>query len=350
MQQFSKILRWVNLAVILLTFLSYLSPYINPIHFWPLTFLGMAYPWLLLLNLLFILFWAFRKDRYVFFSLACILTGWSHLTGFVGWRGPEVYDPGKSLSILSYNLQSGRDYETIRQLKKPQSGPLHATLHQKTGNNILCFQEIRKAYLDEMSEALALPYLHTIPYSSVAILSPVPILDRGGQRFTESSNGFIWVDLNLQGQRVRIFNIHLQSNKVSGVTDKVLEAGDLQEKETWMDIRMVIGRVKRATITRSEQVDVVAEQLAASPYPVIVCGDFNDTPQSYSYRSLSQGLRDSFREKGWGFGTTYAGNIPALRIDYILVDPRFKVLETQIPRVPYSDHYPVISKLELGGS
>ncbi len=350
MQQISKFSRWGNLAVILLTFLSYLSPYINPVRFWPMTFLGMAYPWLLLFNILFVIVWAFRKDRYVFFSLACIIMGWSHLTGFVGWHGIPTYDPGKSITILSYNVQSGRDYETIKQLKKPLSGPLHAAMHQKTGSNIVCFQEIRKAYLLEMSEALELPHLHTIPYSSVAILSPVPFIDKGGERFPESSNGYLWVDIKLQGQRIRVFNIHLQSNKVSGVTDKVIEAGDLQEKETWMDIRLVLGRIKRATGTRSQQVKTVADQIANSPYPVIVCGDFNDTPQSFSYHLLSRGLKDSFREKGRGFGTTYAGNIPALRIDYILVDPRFDVLETQIPRVPYSDHYPVISNLELNGS
>jgi endonuclease/exonuclease/phosphatase family metal-dependent hydrolase len=69
---------------------------------------------------------------------------------------------------------------------------------------------------------------------------------------------------------------------------------------------------------RARQAEILREHIAASPHPVIVCGDFNDTPLSYSYRLMSKGLKDSFMEKGWGLGTTYAGALPALRIDYIL--------------------------------
>ena len=81
-----------------------------------------------------------------------------------------------------------------------------------------------------------------------------------------------------------------------------------------------------------------------SPYKVIVCGDFNDTPQSYTYNLLSENLNDSFKTKGVGFGTTYAGSIPALRIDYILTHEKIKVQSHKILKENYSDHFPVICK------
>ncbi len=345
MQRISKLLRWGNLVTILLTFVSYLSPFINPASFWPLTFFGMAYPWLLLVNILFVLWWLFRKDRYLFFSLACIFLGWNHLTGFIGWQSPDSYDPEKVISILTYNIQSGLEYQKIKELKRIGDGPLFDVLHKSRPNSLLCFQEIRRQYLKELSEELKYPHFHVLPKASAAILSPLPFLAKGGKRFQNSANSYLWVDVSIDNQRIRLFNVHLQSNKVSVVTDKVLQEGHLQEKETWRDIRTVISKIKSATQARSRQAKALAQEIAASPYPVIVCGDFNDTPQSFSYHLLRQGLKDTFREKGQGFGTTYAGGIPALRIDYILTDPKFMVLDNQIPKVPFSDHYPVISHI-----
>ena len=312
-----------------------------------MTFFGMAYPWLLLANLVFVIGWLFRKDRYLLFSLGCILLGWNHLTGFVGCHIPKAFDTQKSISILTYNIQSGLEYKKIKQLKQAQQGPLYQVLRKDSPNSLLCFQEIKSQYLQELSEELEYPHSHTISGASTAILSPLAFLDKGGKRFEKSANSYMWVDVNIAQQRIRLFNVHLQSNKVSVVTDKVLQQGDLQEKETWRDIKTVIRKIKDATQARSRQAEYLAKEIAASPYPVIVCGDFNDTPQSFSYHLLSQGLKDTFREKGQGFGTTYAGGIPALRIDYILVDPRFKVLDNQIPKVPFSDHYPIISHLSL---
>ncbi|MEM8906288.1 MAG: endonuclease/exonuclease/phosphatase family protein, partial [Bacteroidota bacterium] len=97
---------------------------------------------------------------------------------------------------------------------------------------------------------------------------------------------------------------------------------------------------------RAQQAHLVAEHVRNSPYPVMICGDFNETPLSYVYRILSAPLQDAFKQKGSGLGTTYAGKIPALRIDYILADRRLKILDHQILYKSYSDHYPVRSSFE----
>lgn len=346
MQKISKLIRWANLVIILLTFLSYLAPYINPSYFWPLAFFGIIYPWLLLFNILFILLWIFRKDYYLFFSLACIIMGWNHLVGFVGWNTPAIKVSQESVHVLSYNVKRGKKLNN--ELDAQQSNPpeLFNLLYGQVERTFLCFQEYGSVEVAKMAER-GFEHYHKLAGSGTVILSPFPFLSKGGKKFEKTSNSYIWVDVKVGTQILRIFNIHLQSNYVSGVTDKVIQKGDFQEKETWRDIRTVIRRIKTATNARSQQALIVAREIAASPYPVIVCGDFNDTPQSFTYQTVSDGLQDSFKEKGRGFGTTYAGLIPALRIDYILADQQFRILDNVIPRVSLSDHYPVISHLEL---
>jgi endonuclease/exonuclease/phosphatase family metal-dependent hydrolase len=84
-----------------------------------------------------------------------------------------------------------------------------------------------------------------------------------------------------------------------------------------------------------------------SPYPVIICGDFNDTPSSYTYHQLSEGLIDAFKESGNGIGHTYGGALPSFRIDYILHDERFKSTRFNTIRSKFSDHYPITTSLKL---
>ena len=86
----------------------------------------------------------------------------------------------------------------------------------------------------------------------------------------------------------------------------------------------ITSRLKKSFIKRAIEVDVIKEHMNKSPFPIIICGDFNDTPNSYAYKKISHGLKDSFLEQGIGIGSTFLGKIPFLRIDYILHSPRLK--------------------------
>ena len=91
--------------------------------------------------------------------------------------------------------------------------------------------------------------------------------------------------------------------------------------EQMKGIRAIGSRLKTAFTMRAEQAQIIANYIKDSPHPVIVMGDFNDTPQSYAYRKIKKGLNDSFRKSGRGFGNTYAGELPSFRIDYIMYGP-----------------------------
>ena len=105
-------------------------------------------------------------------------------------------------------------------------------------------------------------------------------------------------------------------------------------------------KMKGTTIKRSDQVNTILEHIESSRHPVIICGDFNDTPISYTYHKLAQGRKDSFREAGKGFAATFAPAWPLLRIDYILFPKQFRGISHTTPRTGFSDHYPVIAEID----
>ncbi|MEL6864964.1 MAG: endonuclease/exonuclease/phosphatase family protein [Bacteroidota bacterium] len=329
-----------------MTFAAYLSPYVRPEICWPFSFVGIAYPWLLLLNTLFVFTWLSMRKRYFLFSLACILMGWSHLTGFIGLSiGGSGLEDERTIRVMSYNIQYldyVHDSNAARHQKKVKAV---SDFLNAARPDILCIQESNRYDIQLLVEKMKFSHYHRRDPYGTAILSKYPIGETGVVSFETSNNSCLWADIQIKGKTFRVYSMHLQSNSVSGVADKVITSGDLQEKETWNDIRSVIRRIKKASAKRSEQADQVAEHIRKSPHPVILCGDMNDTPQSFAYRQLSDGLLDAFREKGAGLGTTYAGKIPALRIDYVLVDPSIRVDDYFILKKNYSDHYPVVSKL-----
>jgi endonuclease/exonuclease/phosphatase family metal-dependent hydrolase len=119
-----------------------------------------------------------------------------------------------------------------------------------------------------------------------------------------------------------------------------------EDKQTMNEIRSLSVRLKNGFVLRALQSQVVKDYINRSPYPVIVIGDFNDTPVSYSYRKIRKGLNDSFVKSGYGAGFTYRGNYPPNRIDYILYDNKLVSINFEITKVKYSDHYPIIAYLK----
>jgi endonuclease/exonuclease/phosphatase family metal-dependent hydrolase len=188
------------------------------------------------------------------------------------------------------------------------------------------------------------PYTFNLKKGTV-ILSRFPMEGGGDIPFGKTANSTLWVDVRIGKQLIRVYNVHLQSNKVTNATEKVIEEGEIEDKETWHDIGLVLGQVGRATEVRAEQAQRLNEHIAACSHPVILCGDFNDTPNSYVYRLLNAHLKDSFSEKSLGLGTTFAGILPFLRIDYVLTDPAFKIHAHRTVHGRFSDHYPVFVSL-----
>ncbi|MBK8555696.1 MAG: endonuclease/exonuclease/phosphatase family protein [Lewinellaceae bacterium] len=339
-------LKIVSALVILLTALSYLTPLVNPGWFKGFVFLGTAFPWLLLANLVLILAWTWRLNRFALYHVGMLLLGWQYVTAFIGLDIGKNPIPSGSITMATHNLghlwPAKANDATYHQLALDYA----AFLKKNAVPDILCTQETRGKFYKVLASEMGYPYTFNLKKGTV-ILSRYPMRGGGEIPFTSTKNSSLWVDVKIGKQVLRVYNVHLQSNKVTADTEKMLEEGDINQGQTWDEINRVLEKVGGATSLRAEQAQQLREHMDACPNAFVVCGDFNDTPNSFVYRKVSDGLNDTFRDKGFGLGTTFAGALPFLRIDYILTSPEVKTYSCRVLRGNYSDHYPVVAVIGL---
>ncbi len=345
-----KILLSVNAVFASALLFSYLAVHVNPQTFALPAFFGLAYPYLLLVNLLMIVIWAVLLRYEAFISVAIVALGFTHMTNYIQMGRPKGGKEG-TFKVMSYNLRLFNAFES----KASNSEERILAFLKKQQPDILCLQEF---YLngspsqkdEEVKSALGGKYFSHLKiigtgrnrYYGIATYSKFPIIRKGQILHPGSSSLSIFTDIKIGNDTFRIFNNHLQSFRLRRMERSFLdEMTGGSEKETISEVKSISTSLRKAFILRSYQAERVKAQVNASPYPVIVAGDFNDTPVSYSYRTIRQGLNDSFVTSGYGAGFTYRGNYPANRIDYILYDNSLESRFFEIIRVRYSDHYPV---------
>ncbi len=327
--------------------MSYLAPYVNPQSIWQFSFFGLAYPTLLLGNVIFLIIWAFARKRIFLLSFCCILFGFNSFKNFIGIHPfSESTIKEGTLSVMSFNIHQFKDFKTSTEI------PQREFAYQKTREfldeqnlDAVALQELSNSNVEKIKSKLAFPYVSHISNNNNFIFSKYPIVDKGGKKFPKSGNSYIWADINSPNGIFRMVNLHLQSNHVSPQTDRVL-SDRFQKEFNWKNVRDILSTVKHHTNERVNQAKEVQKFVNTSPHPVILCGDFNDTPQSYIYRLLSEGFTDAFESAGWGLGSTYAGKIPGLKIDYVLYPEEFSILKSEVVKVDFSDHYPVVARLK----
>lgn len=347
----------INIVFILLLLLSYLAPHINPESAFAPAMPGLFYPLLLIINIVFVLFWMLQLKYYFLFSLAALLLGWGALTRNISLSSkPPVQGMSNSFRFLSYNVRlfdqfrwiEGQDYFTrdaIFSFISRESPDIVSFQEFFHGSNdyfptISPFLQLQKAnhyHVDYVKE------IGDKKHYGLATFSRFPIINKGAIRFENStSNSGIYSDIVIDRDTIRVFNIHLESIRLSGDDYKfVTEFIDPGIQSQSSSSSIILGKFRRAFAKRSGQAETVADYIKQSPYPVIVSGDFNDTPVSYVYQQIANGLQDAFLESGFGFGSTYSGNIPFIRIDYILHSDRLNATGFQAHKVQYSDHFPI---------
>lgn len=338
--------KWLNIVVVLFTVLAFLAPYIDPEFLWIFAFLAIAFPVLVFLNIAFVIFWIWKRNLLVIFSLAILILGYKPVLGILGF-GTQKKSNEKTIVVGTYNISGLSSIDpSSDDFGKLTKADFEKFMNEMGKIDILCTQETETKSRKLISAACDFPYYFKHQTLHTCIFSRLPILDHGSINFKNSYNSAVWADIKYEEKVVRVFSVHLQSNSVSNLAKKTFEPDEFNKK-TYRGVLKILARIKRATVMRAKQAQQIEAIIRKSPYPVIVGGDLNDPPQSFVYAHISKGLKDSFREGYWGVGSTYNGGFPFLRIDYILTDPKIDVISHKIKRVKFSDHYPVFCKLKL---
>ena len=349
----SKLGFWLNLGASSLLLISYLAPFIPPDRFWPIAFFGLAYPYLALVNLIFLVFWALKASKKLMLSFVFLLIGIANFTNTYQLI-PASNSTKSGIKVLSYNVHGFNSELRAHRLNNPKI----VEYLKSTGASILCLQEgtqFKNGKLSPQGIKEALPeinYFQVVSsgnYSDLVTFSKYPIINKGELKFPVPSILVQFSDIRISDRQIiRVYNCHLQSYAIDPDDYSVIDSIGSSTKSHQLDeARKVTYKLRNGFIMRALQARKLADHIRKSPYPVLVCGDVNDTPVSYADRKVRGNLKDAFIESGWGTSNTYNGELPSFRIDYILLDQKFSAQNYHRDRVFYSDHFPIRCQISV---
>ena len=358
--------------------------------FWPVVFGALTTPVALAATALLVPYWLRRNWRVALLPIVALVLTWSHVQRglalhFGQAAGMKRTEPKKAgipqssffvsrantVSLLSANVRIFNVYAQLRDLNFASSKGAISWLATSPAD-VLCLQEYynepggskengavfrTEEYLGRGSERHA--FVSTSLTNAIgaefglAIFSRFVIVRRGIIPFGRLSlNHGMWADLARPAARsggrpdtIRVFNVHLQSMNMADadITISIESRAGLRDKAP-----NLLRRFRNGAVLRGTQVDTLLARVARSPYPVLLAGDTNDPPYSYTYDQLADHLQNAWATVGLGIGATYNGRLPWLRIDQQFAGPQWQVLGCQVHKeIKWSDHFPVEGLYQL---
>lgn len=336
-----KIIFFLNSLFVLLLTVAVLATYIPTNVFPSISTISLVVQFLVMFNLIFFIFWLLRKRRQFLVS-GLILILWYIFSGpFYRFSDKSsAVDHDSSFSIMTFNA---RNFNESKQMEVDDIDSLIYEFISEQNPDVICFQETQ--YAMKRNNALS-QYKHKFVdfvYGEhrgkviQSIYSKFPFVKIDSISFPQSANNAIYADILLGKDTVRFYNIHLQSFRI------VPSLSTIKNEES----SRLFSKSKRVMLKQYEQANLIRENMATTSLKKILVGDFNNTQYSNIYRTIKGDMKDSYIEKGSGFGMTYNLFGFPLRIDYILADPAFEILSHTNYKVKLSDHYPVMATLRL---
>lgn len=345
----------LTLAVGATMAVTYFVPYVNPSEVWFFPVLGLAAPAIYVATVILALYWVIRwRLLRAGVMVALVAVGFFKVPLFYRPEfrrnyGEERYDR-RAFKVMSYNVRG------FYGEKGKSSVDDILRLVAEHDPDIVCMQEFNAklaeesdnfALLDEKYESAAFGRTQapdSLYGASLFILSKYRILRSG---IVLTPNTSVWADLMIGEDTVRVFNNHLRSTAIKAADNEyITNRGFISDTAREVKLRSIVGRLRENSVLRAAQVDSIAGIVAASRDRCIVCGDFNDTPMSYVYRTMAEGLDDAFSRSGSGYSHTFRGFFNTLRIDYVLSSDSYEAISYEVPQVDYSDHLPVVVRLK----
>lgn len=359
---FKSIVSLISLIAAGVLLFSVVTAYISPSVTSLLAFVGYVFPVLWVINFLLFVFWAVKKRWQSLVPLLAIIISWGHWDNTYQWKGRKITEETQlhqPIKVMTFNVRMFDYYKWIGQDTQEK---IFELIH-KENPDVICLQEFYSSKSNKLyNENYILRRLNQYRYKHIeyrsgrkgkrnfglVTFSKYPIVEENSFKFENSNNFSIQTDITTENGRVRIFNNHLESIKFSHQQLNFLDSLNYQDKKERNDnVKAITAKLKNAFRYRALQAENIGRHISNSPYPVIVCGDFNDTPVSYVYRIMRGDLDDAFVESGSGFSGTYNGALPSFRIDFIFHDKRFSSYDFKRLKVSLSDHYPIVTTLDL---
>ena len=332
--------------------MSVFGSYVNPNKFVWFSFFGLAFWEIFLFNVVIFVLLLLMWSRKVWISVIALLIAIPGLGKSLSFGKSQ---DGGELRVMTYNVLYFNDqYDKDRSRLEVATDV--AKMVKENNPDVLCIQEFeifipktsRKACIAAFGEMTGLPYqyYHTKKYYGKNVIFsryPLSALEDGTSFADENDYGAVAkVDAKNKGE-FYVLCVHLTSFRLTNDEITVFSETGNNKEQVEEYGKSIIAKLKTAYETRSQMVARMLEDIPHDGRPIIICGDFNDTPLSYTYHRIRKaGFVDSFVVGGRGIGHTYAGKLPLLRIDYVWGNEQIQPMSFKRLKHKGSDHYPVM--------
>ena len=352
-----------NVVIIILFILSAYSDRVSPNTFVFMSYLGIAFPLLCLITAAFTVYWIISTEwRYFLLNMCCFLLCWGAIKNYCPYNpssSETEISKGNTIKVLTYNVMA---FGYKNHTKESPNRILEYIANSDA--DIVCIQEYMESkspkYLnrEKITKCLSMyPYYSIIPLkenkyqlTGLAVFSKYPISKSRKIAYETQFNGSSYHEITIKGKKLTLINNHLESFKLTN-EDRSKYSTFIKSmgSDNFEKLRGFIQqKVGPAFKIRAKQAEKVAEEIKkAANGRLLVCGDFNDTPISYTHRTIQKGLKDAFAESGKGIGITYNQNFFWFRIDNIFYSPKMQSYNCTVDKIKDSDHYPLWCKLKL---
>jgi len=337
----NKFMFFLNLLFATLTFIGYLLPFFPPLMFPILSVLTLGLPFLLLLNILFFVYWLLQIKKQMFLSALVLLVGFSFMSKWYRLSHVNIPKQEKDFTIMSYNVRLFNKYKWLDN----DSVLYDIKKFVNTENpDILCIQEFSDQGKNQFNNYphRAIHYINKKQTYASAIFSKYPIIDSDIIRFENSDNNVIFADIKKEKDTIRIYSMHLQSIQITGDITQIENKLNQEKSE------IIFKKLSKAFSKQQEQASILQNHKQKCNYPLIVCGDLNNSAFSYVYRVVKGDLNDAFEQAGKGFGKSYVFRYYPARIDYIFYHKSLNIKEFIVfDDIELSDHYPIKARFSF---
>ena len=324
---FRSIFTVAHVVIVLLLGATMLNAYIPPKVLPFLNLLSLAFPFLMIANLLLCVFWIFswRKRAFVFLLISTLF-----LTPVRRWINySEPKSEKADFKVLTFNNKYN-DYGLEEVKNYIKSFNADVIFLQESG-----YSGLGNSDFEEMKYSLHNRRISFFSKYQIVEQDTIPLIDKGKS---------VYADVIIKGKRIRFINVYLEPFQLHKSMVKPTE--DLEENGT--KAKSLVRRFMPVFKKHEEQVQILKNFIEKSPYPVILAGDFNSVPNSYEYYTISGVLKDCFLESGTGLATSFHDYKIPIRIDYVFSSENLKSTYYQVDRSQkLSDHYPILVKFSL---